>query len=121
MKLFLKTLTGKTIEVEVDGGDTIIAVKNKFRDKTGIPEDQFYMIFAGKQLSEEHLTAQLKNIGFSRFDCLAKAKSEEVAHARSLLVCDYCDNNDCSRQFTLADYNIQRESTLHVILRMGGC
>lgn len=53
MRIFVKTLTGKTITLEVRNNDTVLKIKNLIQDKEEIPSHLQYLIFAGMQLEDD--------------------------------------------------------------------
>ncbi len=61
MQLFVRTLTGKTISVEIEETDTISKLKQAIQDKEGIPVEHQRIIHVGKQLNNSRI---LKNFGF---------------------------------------------------------
>jgi ubiquitin len=51
MQIFIKTLTGETITLEVESSDTVKNIEEKLRDQKGLTPDMMRLIFAGRQIS----------------------------------------------------------------------
>ena len=63
MQIFIRTLSGRTLHLDVEPSDTIREVKEKLEDRTGIPVDAQRLIFAGRSLEDERTLA---DYGISR-------------------------------------------------------
>ena len=58
IQLFVKTLTGKIITLEVEASDTIENVKTKIEDEEDIPPDKQMLIFRGQKLNDGYTLSE---------------------------------------------------------------
>ncbi|CAI6346266.1 unnamed protein product [Macrosiphum euphorbiae] len=75
MQIFIKTLNGKTIILEVESSYPIENIKVKIQEREGYPTHHQHLLFINKELKDGH---------------------------------------------TLSEYNIENESTIHVVFRLLG-
>jgi ubiquitin C len=57
-QIFIKTLQGKTLTLDVNDNDTIASIKDKIAEKEGIPQEQQRLVFNGKQLEDKNTIAE---------------------------------------------------------------
>lgn len=137
MQIFVKTLTGKTITLDVECSDTIRQIYDKIMEKEGIPPDQQRLIHRGLNLVPFHTTSQISQEASEQniypptlkcgedeteeFKLLKKEYRDKLREINQTIICNRCGTSGCNFENTLADYNIGRDDVLHLVLILRGC